>query len=59
MSYLTIFLANWGAGTLLIVIFALVCIALTIIVVNFVMGGKKKDGKDEPASFKEKENLTE
>ncbi len=59
MIYLTIFLANWGIGTLLIGIFALVCVALTIIVLSFVLGGKRKDKEEEPFPLEKKENLTE
>ena len=36
-------LANWGMGTALIIFFAVLCIALSAIVINFVMRGKKKD----------------
>jgi|GEM_PF-1803347 uncharacterized membrane protein len=35
-------LVDWGMGTALIVIFALVCIGLTALVLSFVFGGKKK-----------------
>lgn len=44
MTNLTMPLAHWGIGTALIIIFAVVCVALTVIVVSFVMGGKKKEG---------------
>ncbi len=36
-------LANWGVGTAIIIVFALVCIVLSVMVINFVMKGKKKD----------------
>lgn len=48
-------LANWGIGTILIIIFAIVCIALTAIVLGFVFAGKKKP--DEEVSHPENENL--
>lgn len=38
-------LANWGVGTAIIIVFAIVCIALTALVINFWLTGKKK--KDE------------
>lgn len=41
-------LVNWGMGTALIIIFAVVCVVLTAIVVSFVMKGKKKDEDDKP-----------
>ncbi len=44
MTNLAIPLADWGMGTTLIVIFALVCVMLTAIVLSFIFGGKKKDG---------------
>ncbi len=57
MINLAIPLANWGMGTFLIIIFALVCIVLTIIVLAFIFGGKKKENEDKP--FPEKENHSE
>ncbi|HLS29663.1 MAG TPA: hypothetical protein VK021_02280 [Flavobacteriaceae bacterium] len=36
-------LYSWGMGTALIIIFALVCIVLTIMVFKFVMSGKSKE----------------
>lgn len=36
-------LANWGMGTAIIIVFAVVCVALTALVINFVMKGKKKN----------------
>jgi len=36
-------LANWGVGTALIVVFAVVCIGLTAVVLTMIYGGKKKD----------------
>lgn len=35
--------ANWNNGVFMIAIFALVCIALVGILVNFMMSGKKKE----------------
>ncbi|MCB0466131.1 MAG: hypothetical protein KDC78_10750 [Aequorivita sp.] len=35
-------LANWGVGTAIIIVFAVVCVVLTVMVINFVMKGKKK-----------------
>lgn len=43
-------LVDWGMGTALIVIFALVCIALTVIVLGFVFSGKKKNDGDSTSS---------
>jgi len=40
----TIFpLVNWGMGTLIIGIFALVCIVLSLVVYSLISSGKKKD----------------
>ncbi|MEH6763328.1 hypothetical protein [Aequorivita antarctica] len=36
-------LANWGMGTAIIIFFAVLCVVLTAIVLNFVFSGKKKD----------------
>ncbi len=36
-------LVNWGMGTTLIIIFAVVCIVLAAIVIGFVMTGKSKE----------------
>lgn len=35
-------LADWGMGTALIIVFALVCVVLTVVVVKMVMGGSKE-----------------
>ena len=48
-------LANWGMGTAIIIFFAVLCIAMTAIVLNFVFKGKKKD--DEDLTSSEKDNL--
>ena len=50
-------LANWGMGTALIIFFAVLCVVLSAIVINFVLSGKKKDSDDEV--FPKKENTTE
>jgi len=36
-------LVNWGMGTALIIIFAVVCVVLTAIVVGMVLKGKSKN----------------
>ncbi len=36
-------LANWGIGTALIIVFAVVCVMLSAMVINFVMKGKKNE----------------
>ena len=36
-------LANWGVGTAMIIVFAVVCVVLSVLVINFVMKGKKKE----------------
>jgi len=38
-------MANWTLGTILIIVFVLVCIVLTLIVLSLVFSGKRK--KDE------------
>lgn len=48
-------LAHWGIGTILIIIFAVVCIALTAIVLGFIFGGKKESDKEVAPS--DNENL--
>lgn len=45
-------LANWGMGTAIIIFFAVLCIVLSAIVINFVFSGKKK-GDDEATSSEE------
>lgn len=39
-------LANWGMGTAIIIFFAVLCIVMTAIVLNFVFNGKKKEEDD-------------
>ena len=41
-------LSNWNNGVIMIGIFAVVCITLIGILVNFMMSGKKKNSDDEP-----------
>lgn len=36
-------LANWGIGTALIIVFAVVCVVLSAMVINFVMKGEKNE----------------
>ncbi|MCX7550346.1 hypothetical protein [Xanthomarina sp. F2636L] len=40
-------LYNWNNGVIMIAIFALVCITLVAILINFMMGGKKEEGTEE------------
>ncbi|PWK18510.1 hypothetical protein [Xanthomarina spongicola] len=40
-------LYNWNNGVIMIAIFALVCIVLVGILINFMMGGKKADNTEE------------
>lgn len=42
----SIALSNWNNGVIMIGIFALVCITLIGIMINFVMSGKKKEEED-------------
>ncbi|SDW79507.1 hypothetical protein [Aequorivita viscosa] len=50
-------LANWGAGTAIIIFFAVLCVVMSAIVISFVLSGKKKDSNDEV--FPKKENSLE
>lgn len=52
-------LANWGIGTFLIGVFALVCIILSIIVLRFVLGGKKKDSQENNTTYTENDDHSE
>jgi hypothetical protein len=36
-------LANWGVGTAIIIVFAVVCVVLSAMVINFVIKGKKNE----------------
>lgn len=40
--------ANWNNGVFMMIIFALVCVALVGILINFMMSGKKKDETENP-----------
>ncbi len=48
-------LANWGMGTAIIIFFAVLCVALTVIVLAFVLGGTKN--KDEEVTSSEEDNI--
>ncbi len=43
----TFALYNWNNGVIMIAIFALVCITLVGILINFMMSGKKKDSEED------------
>lgn len=49
-------MSNWDIGTLLIIIFAIVCVGLTALVLSFVMGGKPKN-QDETDIPSDENNL--
>lgn len=40
-------LYNWNNGVIMIAIFAIVCVTLVGILVNFMMSGKKKDDSQD------------
>jgi flagellar basal body-associated protein FliL len=40
---------NWSNGVIMIAIFAVVCLTLIGILVNFMMSGKKKDSENDSA----------
>jgi hypothetical protein len=40
-------LYNWSNGVVMIGIFALVCVILVGVLINFMMGGKKKEESSE------------
>lgn len=40
-------LANWNNGVIMIAIFALVCVTLIGILINFMMSGKKEEDTEE------------
>ena len=50
-------LVNWGMGTTLIIIFAVVCIVLAAIVIGFVMTGKSKEEIEKHENKEEKNEL--
>lgn len=47
-------MSNWDIGTLLIIVFAIVCVGLIALVLSFVMAGKPKtdDKFDQSADNK-------
>ena len=47
MINLAIPLYSWTNGAIMIGIFAIVCISLVGILINFMMGGKKKEDSEE------------
>lgn len=47
MINLAIPLYSWNNGAIMIAIFAIVCITLVGILINFMMGGKKDKEKNE------------
>lgn len=47
MIFQNIALANWNNGVIMIAVFAIVCIVLIGIIVNFVLSGKKKKDTQE------------
>ncbi len=47
MIFQSMALYNWNNGVFMIVIFALVCITLIGILINFMLSGKKKDDIEE------------
>lgn len=49
-------MANWGMGTALIAFFALVCVALTAIVLIMIFGGRNKNDEN-PIDSPKSENL--
>jgi len=51
----SITLYNWNNGVIMIAIFALVCLTLIGILVNFMMSGKKEKDND----LKEDNNLSD
>ncbi|HLV15562.1 MAG TPA: hypothetical protein VKY41_10300 [Xanthomarina sp.] len=47
MIYQNLALYNWNNGVIMIGIFALVCVTLVGILINFMMSGKKEEETDE------------
>jgi hypothetical protein len=43
MKLLSLPLFNWTNGVVMIGVFALVCVILIAVLINFMAGGKKKD----------------
>ena len=46
MNLLFLPLVNWGMGTIIIVVFVIVCIVMTAIVMNMAKGDKKNNKSD-------------
>lgn len=46
MNYPLLLDANWNNGVFMIVIFAIVCVVLVGILINFMMSGKKKEDSE-------------
>jgi len=47
MIFQNLALANWNNGVIMIAIFALVCVTLVGILINFMMSGKKEEDTEE------------
>lgn len=47
MVSLNIALSNWNNGVFMIGVFALVCLILIGVLINFMMSGKKKEDPEE------------
>ncbi len=43
MESLKIGLVNWGMGTAIIIVFAVVCVVLSVVIYTMVQSGKDKD----------------
>ncbi len=43
MIHQNIALVDWGMGTALIGVFAIVCVIITVVIYSMVQSGKKKD----------------
>ena len=43
MNFVNIPLVDWGMGTAIIVVFAIVCVVLSVVIYTMVQSGKKKD----------------
>lgn len=54
MTNLILPLANWGMGTAIIIFFAVLCVAMTALVLSFVFSGKKKSDEDLTSSEDDK-----
>ncbi len=47
MTHLAMALYSWTNGAIMIAIFGIVCLSLVGILINFMMGGKKKNDSNE------------